>query len=167
MATARNVTKPAAPSSPLTNVALDDALIQLRAAGYDVQRQGMHWVARLNGSDATVLKTVELLDLANSLPPPATETSRIAETDLDAALVEQLQAAGYRWQSAKRTPDGHWHHLVQVYNEDLERLDQIRARRERLIALIAQPAQPAASDQWGPRELPNRLGMSGVVLTIR
>jgi ParB family chromosome partitioning protein len=49
--------------------AVERARWGLVAAGYDVQPQGMHWVVRLNGSDATVLKTAELLDLASSFPP--------------------------------------------------------------------------------------------------
>jgi ParB/RepB/Spo0J family partition protein len=52
------------------HIAVENARWRLVAAGYDVQPQGMHWVVRNNGSDATVLKTAELIDLANGVPTP-------------------------------------------------------------------------------------------------
>jgi hypothetical protein len=65
------------------------------------------------------------------------------ETDLDDALLEQLAGAGYTWQSANRTPDGRWHHLVSFRDEALHRNEQIRLRRERLEARVAPAGQLA------------------------
>lgn len=59
------------------------------------------------------------------------ETYRVDETDLDADLLGQLQTTGYRWTSARRTPDGRWHHLVSTSDNR-----GFRARRERLVSLV-------------------------------
>lgn len=67
----------------------------------------------------------------------------VEETDLDDALISRLEFAGYRWQHAKQTPDGRWHHVISARNTALLRNDQVLMRRERLEALIA-PASALA-----------------------
>ena len=69
------------------------------------------------------------------------------ETDVDDQLAARLLAAGYTWQSATITPDGRWHHLVDYHDPALQRREQQRMRRERLVALAAPAAAPEPADE--------------------
>jgi ParB/RepB/Spo0J family partition protein len=82
--------KPAAIGSVLTDIALDDDIQRLRGAGHHVERQGMHWRARIGDGELTVLTGDELKALARDLPLPAPTQLASPPPDAGASLLVDL-----------------------------------------------------------------------------
>lgn len=85
--------------------------------------------------------------MQTSMPVRVRPVSRWDETDIDSGLLARLQSAGYHWEHAKQTPDGHWHHVISARNTALLRNDQVLMRRERLEALLT-PAATRPAEQY-------------------
>lgn len=78
------------------------------------------------------------------------DTDRWMETDLDAALLDRLRAAGWTWQQAKWAPNG-WHHVVR-HHSGAQRL----LLRQRLGALC--PLEVASAPATAPSGAPDIAG---------
>jgi hypothetical protein len=114
---------------------------------------GTYAAALADGRYAS-LRTAPLLDAptptASKARPTLVETFDPAQTDLDDALLEQLRGGGYVWKSAKRTPDGRWHHLIKPYGGEqrllrVERLAELLTpATEQALAVIESPIGDSA-----------------------